>query len=1021
MASDNQKKDFWFAVLWPLRPLGFVQNEAASHTITGDTDKQNRTIFTRTKYTSLPIPKNYFQNNSNFQAYRRFVLLSPPFTFENGNYESCDFLRSITVSSFQTARRELKSRLDEIPGKCHQPVKTCGECIESLYPLIPQRLDVTGLFVSEFLTSLKSNKKTPQGFKCSENNNICTKYVTISRWEKNQMLWVAGESRFQADQIWWGKFGLEILKEGGFTVPTAKDTTVVLGPISFFYDNIPDLINFFLTKHLYPESARHLLGLTYAMKEARKAWLFDWVGRLAETIMKMEDLNNFAFLAKYQHLKERYEYFTRQFSKSPETATKSLRVAYARDALEWMARVLAFFETSPENAISDQTTFLDYNNDDNLIAISQFLKKIDPNQNNISIWQPFLSKQDTWGDNFQRSSARLLFIREFLEESAETINSALDAKGVVKIKGSKAAKLKADLVRHARLNPLTGKILLLGEPGGGKGLTAKQYHKLALDEIRKNKFLLKNTIKEIWDRLINLLMLPMAQEVVDGDGEENDTEFKAKKLLSFVKAQLQGTTWWQWGVPRDSDKDGNPPTWLCGKTSSCPKIARNEDQNNALKVNEEFCTKCPLKPYLDDLIRSIPPNVASNAVIDTSVQFMTHYLARLLYAVYGINDNPKPKTDENFVQILCGVLAEQGPEFISSMRRLFGTAQDVDMPIPGLFQTVSYMGGTLFLDEIADAPVKIQDNLLGPLEEKKVSRLGWESIEEDVGNIRIVAATHKDIRALVRRYDDTKDSPKPQGFRPDLLSRLIIFPPVYPSSVTEYFLYENDQEQKMFRMDFISIMLEILDSKEKAKDVKYPDGDRKRRFLENLFDTIDNYFLKTMRMMDFPTSQFSAIKKSLVSNITMRLFVGILEEVALAEKQAEYFAKAQDPEQEQNAKQMPSDKDSKPDLNEIARKMFKLQEGTVKMSSIEKQLEEFYAQTERLVTNNINLHKVPPDKREDFKRDMLNCYDETLKIMITREKLDLPQASKSFLDARLSDIRAINLPKLLNYIINPDV
>ena len=507
-------------------------------------------------------------------------------------------------------------------------------------------------------------------------------------------------------------------------------------------------------------------------------------------------------------------------------------------------------------------------------------------------------------------------------------------------------------------------------------------------------------------------MLPMAQEVVDGDDEENDTEFKAKKLLSFVKAQLQGTTWWQWSVPRDSDKDGNPPTWLCGKTASCHEVSRNEEQNNALKVNKELCTKCPLKPYLDDLIRSIPPNVASNAVIDTSVQFMTHYLARLLYAVYGINDNPKPKTDKNLVQILCGVLAEQGPEFISSMRRLFGTATDVKMPIPGLFQTVSYMGGTLFLDEIADVPVKIQDNLLGPLEEKKVSRLGWESIEEDVGNIRIVAATHKDLRALVRRYDDTKDSPKPQGFRPDLLSRLIIFPPVYPSPVTEYFLYENDQEREMFRMDFISIMLGILNSK--AKDVKYPDDDRRRRFLKNLFDTIDSYILKTMRMMDFSTSQLSAIKKRLVGQITMRLFVGILEEVALAEKQAEHFAQAQNPEQEQNAKQMPRDKDSKPDLNEIARKMFK-------MSSIEKQLEEFYTQTERLITNNINLHKVTPDKQEDFKRDMLNCYDETLKIMITREKLDLPQASKSFLDARLSDIRAINLPKLLNYIINPDV
>ena len=886
MTSRNQKKDFWFTACWPLWPFHLVQNEAVPFANMFDKDKQDIVRFTYTEYSFLPIPENYFQNNCDFTNFRRFVFLSRQFVFENKKYKSCNFLRSISSDSFQNATLELNNRLDTPAGKCHIPVKTCRQCIISFFTVIPQRLDAKGLFVSEFLMSLQNHKKPYYGFKCVDKNNIYTKSLTFQKWEKNSILWLAGESLFQADQIWWGKFGLEILREGGLAAPLAKDATVVLGPISFFYDNIPDLVCFFITKDFSPEPAKHLLGLTYAMKEARKTWLFGWVGRLADTIMKMENIKEFSFLKRYHHLKNSYKNFEDLFTKSQESAMKKLRVTYAREALEWMARVLAFFEASPEDALRDQSisTFLDYNTDDS-IEISQALRKIDTEQGRITIWQPFLSKNDPQGDNFQRSRARLLFIREFLEQSADTINSALDVKGVVKIKGSKAAKLMADLVRHVRLNPLTGKILLLGAPGGGKGLTANRYHELAIEEIKKNEPLLKKTIEEIWKRLVNILMLPKAREVMDD--EDNSIE-SGKRLLNFVKAQLQGTKWWYWNIPGDTDKNGDS-LWPCRDKASCAKISII---NNACKV-DEICKKCPLKPYFNELVQKKLPNIASNPTTEPSVQFMLHYLARLLYAAYGIENESGPKPKENFVHILCGVLAEQGPEFISSMRRLFGTAENVGVPLPGLFQTASYMGGTVFLDEIADAPVKIQDNLLGPLEEKKVSRLGWESIKEDVGNIRIVAATHKDIRARVKLYTDTADSPMPQGFRSDLLSRLIIFPPVYPSSVTEYFLYENEEERKVNQMDFISIMLEILGLKEKDVGVKYPDDDRRRRFLKDLYNTVDDYIEKTIRMIDFPEPKLRGVKKNLVDNITTRLFVGILEEVALAEKRAEHFEPSQ--------------------------------------------------------------------------------------------------------------------------------
>ena len=69
-------------------------------------------------------------------------------------------------------------------------------------------------------------------------------------------------------------------------------------------------------------------------------------------------------------------------------------------------------------------------------------------------------------------------------------------------------------------------------------------------------------------------------------------------------------------------------------------------------------------------------------------------------------------------------------------------------------------GGTLFLDEVADIPMEIQVKLLRVLEDRQVQRLGAR--EGRRVNFRIVAATHRDLRALI-------DSGR---FRLDLFYRL---------------------------------------------------------------------------------------------------------------------------------------------------------------------------------------------------------------------------------------------------------
>jgi two-component system, NtrC family, response regulator AtoC len=72
-------------------------------------------------------------------------------------------------------------------------------------------------------------------------------------------------------------------------------------------------------------------------------------------------------------------------------------------------------------------------------------------------------------------------------------------------------------------------------------------------------------------------------------------------------------------------------------------------------------------------------------------------------------------------------------------------------------------GGTLFLDEIGELDLELQAKLLRVLENLKVRRLG--ALQDRVVNIRIVAATNRDLDKLVA---DGK-------FRSDLLYRLRVF------------------------------------------------------------------------------------------------------------------------------------------------------------------------------------------------------------------------------------------------------
>ena len=76
--------------------------------------------------------------------------------------------------------------------------------------------------------------------------------------------------------------------------------------------------------------------------------------------------------------------------------------------------------------------------------------------------------------------------------------------------------------------------------------------------------------------------------------------------------------------------------------------------------------------------------------------------------------------------------------------------------------------GTLFLDEIGDLPLALQPKLLRVLQEQEFERLG--GVRTHSINVRLIAATHRDLTDMVRRNE----------FRSDLYYRLNVFPVVLP-------------------------------------------------------------------------------------------------------------------------------------------------------------------------------------------------------------------------------------------------
>jgi DNA-binding NtrC family response regulator len=158
-----------------------------------------------------------------------------------------------------------------------------------------------------------------------------------------------------------------------------------------------------------------------------------------------------------------------------------------------------------------------------------------------------------------------------------------------------------------------------------------------------------------------------------------------------------------------------------------------------------------------ELIESVAP-AQSNILITGESGTGKEVVAKAIH-------NRSPRSKKPFVAINCTAIPDTLLE-----SELFGHAKGAFTGATerkkGLFEEAE--GGTLFLDEIGDLDMSLQAKLLRVLQERKIKAVG-DTQMKDI-DVRIVAATHKDLKKAI----------KEGNFREDLYFRLSVIPIVVP-------------------------------------------------------------------------------------------------------------------------------------------------------------------------------------------------------------------------------------------------
>ncbi len=194
--------------------------------------------------------------------------------------------------------------------------------------------------------------------------------------------------------------------------------------------------------------------------------------------------------------------------------------------------------------------------------------------------------------------------------------------------------------------------------------------------------------------------------------------------------------------------------------TSLVKVSRFEDRQLHLEseISPEYCFEgivgksAALQEVLEQVAIVAPTD--STVLLHGETGTGKELIARAIH-------NLSSRRDRTFVRMNCAAIPSGLLE-----SELFGHEKGAFtgalMQRKGRFELAD--GGSLFLDEIGDISLELQPKLLRAIQEQEFERLG--SSRTIQVNVRLIAATHRDLRAMIR---DEK-------FREDLFYRFNVFP-----------------------------------------------------------------------------------------------------------------------------------------------------------------------------------------------------------------------------------------------------
>jgi formate hydrogenlyase transcriptional activator len=195
-------------------------------------------------------------------------------------------------------------------------------------------------------------------------------------------------------------------------------------------------------------------------------------------------------------------------------------------------------------------------------------------------------------------------------------------------------------------------------------------------------------------------------------------------------------------------------------TTSFPPVVRPEDQQLYLEAesSSEYCFEgiigksAALQTVLEQI--SIVAPTDSTVLLHGETGTGKELVARAIH-------NLSSRREHSLVRMNCAAIPSGLVE-----SELFGHEKGAFtgalMQKRGRFELAD--GGSLFLDEIGDISLELQPKILRAVQEQEFERLGSaKTLHVDV---RIIAATHRDLAAMIRDHK----------FREDLFYRLNVFP-----------------------------------------------------------------------------------------------------------------------------------------------------------------------------------------------------------------------------------------------------